>query len=121
MSPSSSLSFDSYLNSELAQILFEARRLQIERINAAFKAGWRFPKGICHKYRSWYVSLDTSGEKRKDAYTRTCNQFCAEVNETGGFPPGLTRLDPITLFGEICCGWRMENGTYKEEMSETIH
>ena len=105
----------------LPPLLSLARQMQITRMDAAFKNGWRTPEELCQKYRAWHASLakDQDRDVRLNEYSRTCTLFIEEIRANGGFAKEWSSLDPITLFGEIVNGERMGDGTLISIASKT--
>ena len=110
------------ISPELAEILAEARKLQVARMQAAFDGGWRLPEGVCQKYHERYLSERRSAEVAAVAYLEMYGDFTAEIESAGGFPTEWSSLDPITLFGEICAGERTESGLVGSlRLTHTLH
>ena len=96
---------------QLGLILEEARQLQIQRLQNIFTQGFRFPENVCKKYLMRYNTEYRGHGGSFDVYQRLFSEFWDEVCVVTVIPAELTRLDRITLFGEICLGERLADGT----------
>lgn len=112
---------DREISPEIASFLAEARRLQIDRIESAFRSGWRLPAGVCKKYWELYLARRLSDEGAAVAYLELYSDFVSEIERAGGFPDAWTAIDPMAVFGEICSGQRTDDGITCAPASRTLH
>lgn len=108
--------------SEFEQILVRARELQIERLESAFKTGFKIPEDICEKYRQRYLleCKTGPGATESNQYTLLFAQFLEEVCAQLEIPGQLNSLDLMTLFGEICTGEYPRN-PFLNQTSSLVH
>ncbi len=107
---------------DLESVLTEARKLQVLRIENAFKAGFRLPKEICSEYYGRYLlECKTCNDEaeRLGIYKSLFSQFWTAVEGATSVPDELNYLDRITLFGEVCLGEHLGLIAFRKQPSRS--